>query len=336
MIVLLAFGAAPATAEHVQCGAVLTLSTALDSDLRDCPGDGIVIRTDGVDLDLNGHVVDGVGSGSGVRVERGFFEPVVGIRVHDGTVQEFGDGITLTSADGAEVQDVAVSDNQGFGIFLNSSGEGGDAKPKVERNTIVGTGPGFGSAALALSSSEAVVADNEVVNNDAHGVLISLGGAVLGRNIVSRNAGDGVHFSFSFGQVFENVIAANAGDGVEITFSSYAELLTRNTITGNGQNGLRFDGGAAGPVNRNVVSRNELDGIAVQSTFRPMSFDRNRGDRNGDDGIDVDSPDVSLSDNRANWNVDFGIEAAPGTVDGGGNRARRNGNPAQCVGVTCR
>jgi len=31
----------------------------------------------------------------------------------------------------------------------------------------------------------------------------------------------------------------------------------------------------------------------------------------------------------------LGIEAIPSATDGGGNRAARNGNAAQCVGVHC-
>ena len=40
--------------------------------------------------------------------------------------------------------------------------------------------------------------------------------------------------------------------------------------------------------------------------------------------------------NRAYFNIDLGIEADPGTTDGGGNRARNNGDPAQCTGVSCK
>jgi hypothetical protein len=52
--------AAPAQASHVRCGDVITQDTTLDSDLLDCPGSGVVIGADGITLDLNGHVVDGV------------------------------------------------------------------------------------------------------------------------------------------------------------------------------------------------------------------------------------------------------------------------------------
>src|SRR4051794_14730805 len=49
-----AFGAA-----RLVCGDTVTASTTLRADLRDCPGDGLVIGADGITLDLNGHAVDG-------------------------------------------------------------------------------------------------------------------------------------------------------------------------------------------------------------------------------------------------------------------------------------
>jgi parallel beta-helix repeat protein len=55
----------------------------------------------------------------------------------------------------------------------------------------------------------------------------------------------------------------------------------------------------------------------------------------GDDGIDVDSTTTSLRRNTANRNGDLGIEAVPGVIDGGGNQAHGNGNPAQCTNISC-
>jgi hypothetical protein len=56
----------------------------------------------------------------------------------------------------------------------------------------------------------------------------------------------------------------------------------------------------------------------------------NTADKNGDDGIDVENPEIRLKGNRANKNVDLGIEAVDGVDDAGGNTASGNGNPAQC------
>ncbi len=55
----------------VRCGATITADTTLHHDLLDCPGNGIVIGADHITLDLNGHTVDGAGSGAAlVRLVR--------------------------------------------------------------------------------------------------------------------------------------------------------------------------------------------------------------------------------------------------------------------------
>jgi hypothetical protein len=43
-----------------------------------------------------------------------------------------------------------------------------------------------------------------------------------------------------------------------------------------------------------------------------------------------------LAQNAANNNGDRGIEAIPGVIDGGSNRASGNGNPLRCLNVFCR
>ena len=60
---------------------------------------------------------------------------------------------------------------------------------------------------------------------------------------------------------------------------------------------------------------------------------RNRFLRNRD-GIYVTDGGVSLGANRAIANKRYGIYA-PGAIDLGNNRARRNGHSPQCVGVVC-
>jgi hypothetical protein len=86
----------------------------------------------------------------------------------------------------------------------------------------------------------------------------------------------------------------------------------------------------------NVVSEiDSRDGIRVEPQATGTLLKANLATRNGDDGIDVDSPATTVTVNVANDNADLGIEAVPGVTDGGGNRASENGNPAQCVGVTC-
>ena len=50
LAMLLSWGGREALASHVQCGDVTTQDTTLDSDLIDCPGEGIVIGADAITL----------------------------------------------------------------------------------------------------------------------------------------------------------------------------------------------------------------------------------------------------------------------------------------------
>src|SRR4051812_27856408 len=83
-----------AHAAHVQCGAVITADTTLDSDLVGCPQDGIVIAAGNVTLDLNGHTISGTGTAAGIRGAAGPTLANVVIRGR-GTVTAFRVGIDL-------------------------------------------------------------------------------------------------------------------------------------------------------------------------------------------------------------------------------------------------
>jgi parallel beta-helix repeat protein len=86
------------------------------------------------------------------------------------------------------------------------------------------------------------------------------------------------------------------------------------------------------------VNGNDTDGIRMGggNTSYGTVLERNTASGNGDDGIDVDTTYAEITKNTANDNGDFGIEAVPGVTDGGGNKARGNGNPLQCLNVFCK
>ena len=50
----------------------------------------------------------------------------------------------------------------------------------------------------------------------------------------------------------------------------------------------------------------------------------------------METTGTTLVRNTANRNHDLGIEAVAGVIDGGGNKAQGNGNPAQCTNVACK
>ncbi len=193
------------------------------------------------------------------------------------------------------------------------------------------------------------------------------------KNSISHSQGPAIDLAdgAAHNRVEKNRISAN-GDGIT-TFEARRNLISRNTITGtgffgdpeSGGFGIIFDGAdrnivqknsitggrgqaifvtsldSPGTSDRNVVSRNVVnselsDGILVGGGATLTLIKRNSANHSGDDGIDVNAAGTKLTRNTANRNHDLGIEAVPGVIDGGGNKASGNGNPAQCTNVACK
>jgi hypothetical protein len=76
------------------------------------------------------------------------------------------------------------------------------------------------------------------------------------------------------------------------------------------------------------------DGIFVSAFSAGTLLRDNTANGNDGDGIEADAP-ARVGADTANDNGDFGIDAAAGSTDLGGNTATGNGNPLQCRNVFC-
>ena len=324
--------AQPAFAAHVGCGDVITEDATLDSNLVDCPGDGVVIGASGVTLDLAGRTIDGTGAPGPVGVNNRAGHD--GVTVTHGTIREFRTSVDLRKQQGGEVSHLVAAGH----IGLSDSSD-----IRIERNVA---GGGIG---VMLESDRVLIARNEIDG----GVILAgvppsvFGGgfpddAIIDRNTVRPNM---ALFQAPNATVTRNrVLGSPKYDiaGIFIRGSQGSALVDRNEVSGAIIGISLFMTRAT--VTRNLVVDNATDGIWAATNARAL-IDRNRSERNGDDGIDVDvipslpplpGTEPTLSRNFANFNGDLGIEAVPGVIDGGGNKARGNGNPAQCVNVSCR
>jgi parallel beta-helix repeat protein len=216
------------------------------------------------------------------------------------------------------------------------------------RSSVVrgnGTGVRFEAVDSGCRSGSQVL-DNRIYGNGA-GVWMAGCNGTVNDNRIQRNSGRGVVIEdHGRVQVSRNVISANGAEGVHAVYLATVGI-SHNSIAGNDSDGVHLDGGIGpyapgGTVRDNRIAGNGGDGVHTTGVWdTDTAIEGNRTERNGDDGIDVDVGEyggpITLRANRAFFNGDLGIEADPGgTIDGGGNRARRNGNPAQCVGVSCR
>jgi parallel beta-helix repeat protein len=373
--VLMLSSADQSLATHVRCGDVVVADTRLDSNLVNCPGDGIVIGADNITLDLKGYTVDGDGfesdsedpNDNGVDNSRGHD----GVTIRNGAVQEFDHGIELVhfgsqlSATANRLRGLRVTrNNTGIELFNSPAN-------RIERNVVSNNSDGmvfyYGSHGNRIERN--VVAHNHV------GLVIE----GSNNNLVSKNA----VFDSSFGialyiaeenRVEHNSVSATNGptesSGISL-YDSDNNTVSKNTVFGNRFGILVTNFGESrgsdnNRIERNVATNNREDGIRVSSTLGPNPglsranvlkgnrtaantgdgirvergnpenvIEGSRAHRNGDDGIDTDAP-ATLTRNIANENFDLGIEAVPGVIDGGGNRARGNGNPARCTNVACK
>ena len=325
--------AQPASAAHVLCGDVITQDTTLDSDLVNCPGDGLVIGAGGVTLDLGGQTIDGSDAVHSVGVNnRGAHD---GLTIVNGIISNFRGSVHLVEQQGGEVSHL-VTDSS---IALQDSSD-----IRIERN-VAG-----GSIGVLNDSDRVLIARNDVAGGViAQGTppFLSFGGfpddAVIDRNTIRPSM---ALFQAPNASVTRNRVLASPSDpiaaGIFIRGSQGSTLVDRNEVSGAPIGISLFL--TRGTVTRNLVVENATDGIwAATNAF--VLIERNRSERNGDDGVDVDVTPLpplfgteppTLSRNFAGFNGDLGIEAVPGVIDGGGNKAKGNGNPLQCVNVTCK
>src|SRR6266511_2666092 len=133
-------------------------------------------------------------------------------------------------------------------------------------------------------------------------------------------------------KISHNKVSGNF-DGIHLTDSD-TNKIDHNDVFDN-RIGIEFFNTDSSFLTKNKIKSNTLDGIHTFIGSTGNMLVKNHSDKNGDDGIDVADAGNTITKNHAGKNTDLGIVAVPGNVDGGGNKAHHNGNPAQCLGVTC-
>jgi hypothetical protein len=318
--------ASPASATHVACGDVITQDTTLDSDLLDCPGDGVVIGASGITLDLAGHTIDGTGAAEGHHgVENSGADNV---RVVNGRIQQFQSGVSIRLG-GANVVTGLTIANTGQAVYLEEA-----SSTQVVGNQILG-------AAILLFRTDSfnVIARNSIVDAGTAIFLVGFTGQEPSDNVITDNLvrrGDtGIFVGGSRRTVVTgNRVVDGGGSGIADVLSGFTRIEANEVLrTGTG---ISVTGSGDSVVTGNRSSGNDEDGVRVGGLPRRVTVVENVTNGNGDDGIDADESGVTITRNKANSNFDLGIEAVPGVTDGGGNKAHGNGNPAQCVNVACK
>lgn len=306
---LTVLAAGPAQATHVECGSVITADTTLDSDLGPCLGDGLVVTSGNITLDLNGYRIfaaNGPGDNAGIRLRNPATGGVSGVTVKNGTVEGFDAGVAIYGGSGNTVQNMTLRNNVndqagppcdlGDGIALLNSDDN-----RIIENLLVANGP-YGGISVIEDSDRNLISGNTVLGhnlrsragsgcgntNQNEGIRIEGPGA--NDNIVENNLVEGSGLA---GIALHGYVCSAAG-GDEIEDPNTGTIVRRNTVRNTEQDGISFlQQGPAGVVcpswgntiERNVSADNGGDGIFVAANSHDNVISHNVASNNAGAGI---------------------------------------------------
>jgi parallel beta-helix repeat protein len=368
VLVVLGLAAVPSTIAAaarpaIGCGDTITQDTRLTANLVNCPGTGLVIGADSITLDLNGHTVDGDGTGDDdVGIDVSGHRAVT---ITHGTVQEFTEGVLVSGGSGVALRGLTSSDEAHGGITVERS-----SAVTIADNVVRGAGAGIivGSSDAVLVSSNRVsastfggialfgsrhvrISDNTVTGSPADAAVGLFDGSSDNEVSANRLSRSGAGIALN-NDAARNLIAANTighnDSGVIVDVGTHDNRVLGNAVEDSSFEGIAVVGSDRNLVAGNTVARNgaldEAGGIVLialpddpAQTSDANTLTDNVALDNGGDGIHVDGgqPANLLRANQADRNTQLGIDAATGAIDGGANRAARNGDARQCVGVSC-
>jgi nitrous oxidase accessory protein NosD len=294
--------AKPAPLTTVHCGQVITKSIRVANNLSGCPGDGLVVGAPGVTIDLSGRTLRGSRSESSAGVRDEFHN---GLTVRNGTLRDFGTAVHVFLAESIRVDRVTSIDSA-TGFFFT----------EVDRATVThsrATG-GLVGVTFGLATTNSRVSDFRT-DAERFGVFFAV---ISNSNVLERSRIEGAEVGIRVNESDLNTIRANT-----VRDSDYGALLD----AGSGPNTLL----------RNDIRDSRVDGIFANEVF-DLDLRENRVTGSGGDGIAITEPaqNSTLTANRSYDNGLLGMRVEGTVIDGGGNRAARNGDPRQCVGVSCR
>jgi parallel beta-helix repeat protein len=200
-------------------------------------------------------------------------------------------------------------------------------------HTIHGDGTHDG---IHNSGHTGVTIKNGTISQSSIGVELT-GGANSNtvQNVgINNNVSAGIFVNFSDSdQLTGNSAFLNGSTGIIVQDGSGTQL-TGNWVEANGANGIDVVNNRGFVASGNTALNNHDAGIEVEVTSIGH-LSKNVANGNGGNGIYVSDSVVTLTGNRASFNSDLGIKAAPDNTDGGKNTVQDNSTGKQCLNVVC-
>ncbi|MFC7359488.1 right-handed parallel beta-helix repeat-containing protein, partial [Nocardioides astragali] len=314
---------APATPAAVACGQVLMHSTLVTNDLTECPGDGLVIGTDRIIVDLGGHLIDGVGLGSGI-LNDGHDH----VTVRNGALQQFDYGVRLRpETHHNAIERLALREHQVAAVELFDV-----ADSEVRGNTLDQNGGGI---TLVSGTKGILVADNSVSGNGGAGLLVrDSDGNRLVNNTVGGGGDLGIGLERATGNtLLGNAVSNNSDGGIELRAGSHGNLVESNTVAESGDHGILVFESDRNRLVSNTSHRMSDSGITLESASDGVVQGNDVRFNTG--GLQLDGSSRNLVEsNNASSTTGIGIELGGGSLANKVATNTANQNGAQGIYVS--
>ena len=201
----------------------------------------ILIKTSNVDIDLGGHTIEGTGSGDqacGIVIEKTTQPYPDNVRIHNGTIRNFGSGGIFLGTK-SHVHDVSALSNKMAGIYV-------DKNSLVENcRAIDNNAKGFFAGIIAGANS---IARNNIANNNSCALTES------NINVYGILVGSGCNVT---GNTANGNEAPNSSNGTALgIFISNKCFVESNVCNGNNAKGAAYGIGSSGIAADHCIVRN--------------------------------------------------------------------------------
>ena len=268
--------------QATDCGAVITKTTRLTSNIGPCYTAGLTVAADNVTLDLGGHGV------VGFQDPRGELNGTVvgidlpqrsGVTVENGTVSGFNAGVHIGGGSGNTVTHMSIHDNLGPDTITSQFGDGvmiehGSSNNKILHNVINHNGIYDGIGVFDPGSDGNTIAYNTIENTVGTSDQGPVGEGIIVNGASGIAASTAIHSTV----IQHNVVSNSASGGIS-NINEIGGTVAYNTITGSGAtnsfgNGIGVQVGfnwTLGPtqmvVEHNQVNDSGIDGIRIGGPF---------------------------------------------------------------------
>jgi parallel beta-helix repeat protein len=293
----------PPVAAEVSCGQILEQSTRLLNDLVDCGGYGLIVGAPGITIDLDGHVIDGMGLDAGI-LNNGHDD----VTITGGLISQFLYGVQLNPGTARNVvHTIRVEGNEEAGIVLADAYQGAEGNT-IRDNSVAANEIGI---ALYTGTRHAVIRGNDFGSNLGEGAILL---EFASHNLIEDNqigmSGAAGVFVVGGGSntITDNTIKDSGGYGViagEDLLASNNNVVRRNTIRG-GAGGVMVAGDGNTVLN-NTVTAATGPGVAVELATNTLVKGNDFGGNAG--GVAVsESSGTLIEANNASGTLGAGIE----------------------------